>query len=484
MKLIRLTTTDPNSIFNVDFQDQIIIPADSKIGLQNLSIEAEDREIEITAENSQINFQIGTGAVYETSIQLASGTYDKTNYTALLSDITNKLNQAAEYIFNQTTRYLGIEWKASTNQENKVSIQYQRGANGEYRNDWKADATYVEAPEDSIWSQESSQPNRTNNLACILFPYHISNGCGYISCQIYDLSQTSGGYSNNGFIIGLSTTDLHDVPIDAFTDSMMSYGIHATQNAGGKKYQTVVDGVFTPYGPILPSVSGAGDPTNDYIEVILTGGEVQFNVFQFATSPGPTQINSETHTAGQKLYPFIVFRGQANDASVDSIRLTPSPFSNIPTQDKTRGNLLHSPETPIRSSDDNFLEFNSITLANFLGFNNQRQPQLGFIFQPEVEYLANNAFNTAMVADAFLVEMLNLSLDSYDGLKGQRKNILAVVPATDKDGVVLYEPSNLNLIDLDNKEGINLRNIKARVVNTDYSPFKMKGTATLTILVS
>ncbi len=89
-----------------------------------------------------------------------------------------------------------------------------------------------------------------------------------------------------------------------------------------------------------------------------------------------------------------------------------------------------------------------------------------------------------MVADAFLVEMLNLSLDSYDGFKGQRKNILAVVPATDKDGVVLYEPSNLNLIDLDNKEGINLRNIKARVVNTDYSPFKMKGTATLTILVS
>jgi len=119
-----------------------------------------------------------------------------------------------------------------------------------------------------------------------------------------------------------------------------------------------------------------------------------------------------------------------------------------------------------------------------LGFNNQRQPQLGFIFQPTVEYLANNAFNTAMVADAFLIEMLNLSLDSYDGLKGQRKNILAVVPATDKDGVVLYEPSNLNLIDLDNKEGINLRNIKARVVNTDYSPFKMKGTATLTILVS
>jgi len=484
MKLIRLTTKDPNAIFNVDFQDQIIIPADSKIGLQNLSIEAEDREITIDASNSQINFQIGTGSVYETSIQLASGTYDKTNYTALLTDITNELNKAAEYVFNQTTRYLGIEWKASTNQENKVSIQYERGANGEYRDDWRADATYVEATAGSIWSQESSQPNRTDNLACMLFPYYISNGCSYISSQIYELSRTSGGYAANGYIIGLSTTDLHDVPIDAFTDSMMSYGIHVTQDASSKKYQTVVDGVFTPYGAITPSVPGAGDPTNDYIEVILTGGDIQFNVYQNATAPGPTTINTETHTPGQKLYPFIVFRGNSNDASMDTVRLIPSPFSNIPTQDKTRGNLLHSPETPIKSSDDNFLEFESITLANFLGYNNQRQPQLGFIFQPEVEYLANNAFNTAMIADAFLVEMLNLSLDSYDGLKGQRKNILAVVPASDKDGVVLYEPNTPNFIDLDNKEGLNLRNIKARVVNTDYSPFKMKGTATLTILVS
>jgi hypothetical protein len=45
MKLIRLTTQDPNSIFDVNFSDQIIIPADSKIALQNLSIEAEDRTI-------------------------------------------------------------------------------------------------------------------------------------------------------------------------------------------------------------------------------------------------------------------------------------------------------------------------------------------------------------------------------------------------------------------------------------------------------
>jgi hypothetical protein len=484
MKLIRLTTTNTNAIFDVDFSDQILIPADSKIALQNLSIEAEDRSIEIDASNSQINFQIGTGSVYETSITLDSGTFDKTNYTALLTEITNKLNTAAEYVFNQTSRYLGVEWKASTNQENKVSIQYERGSNGEYRDDWRADATYVEATGGGIWSQKASQPNRTDNLACILFPYNISMGCGYNRCQIYNLSQTSGGYDNNGFIIGLSTTNLHDTPIDGFTDAMMTYGIHATENAGGKKYQTVVNGVFTPYGAILPSVTGAGSPLNDYIEIILTGGDIQFNVFQNATAPGPTTINTETHTPGQKLYPFIVFRGNSNDASVDTVETIPSPFSNIPGEDKKGGTQLHSPENPTGSSDDNFLEFESITLANFLGYSNQRQPQLGFIFQSTVEYLANNAFNTAMVADAFLIEMLNLSLDSYDGLKGQRKNILAVVPASDADGVILYEPTTLFFIDLDNKEGINLRNIKARVVNTDYSPFKMKGTATLTILVS
>jgi hypothetical protein len=84
----------------------------------------------------------------------------------------------------------------------------------------------------------------------------------------------------------------------------------------------------------------------------------------------------------------------------------------------------------------------------------------------------------------------NIAIDSYDSyisggqyIESGRKNILAVVPKTNANGEVIYEPNYPTFIDLKNKEELLIRNIKARIVKSDYSPFAMRGLATMTILI-
>ena len=168
---------------------------------------------------------------------------------------------------------------------------------------------------------------------------------------------------------------------------------------------------------------------------------------------------------------------------MSNVRLTDSPYNDF---SKNAGSLIEAtlPPQPDARANDQFLNFGSIQVANYLGYKNQRQPQSGFTRGTNVSYVADNQFNDKVIADAFLVEMLNIPLDSYDSFVKQRKNLLAVVPESDSTGVVIYEPSTPFFIDVKNQQDLLLRNIRARVVAPDYTPFAMRGLATMTILIS
>ena len=87
------------------------------------------------------------------------------------------------------------------------------------------------------------------------------------------------------------------------------------------------------------------------------------------------------------------------------------------------------------------------------------------------------------IADAFLIELLNLKCESYDGFLKQRKNILAVIPKSNANGEVIYETNTPFFIDLNNAKDLLLRNLKCRVVRPDYSVLKMRGLATMVLLI-
>ncbi len=86
-------------------------------------------------------------------------------------------------------------------------------------------------------------------------------------------------------------------------------------------------------------------------------------------------------------------------------------------------------------------------------------------------FQANRNLKNVVVSDSYLIELLNLPLDSYDSLTNGRKNILASIPISERiltnTGIIQYEPNTLFFIDLKNDFPLTLRNIRARIVTDD-----------------
>jgi hypothetical protein len=125
-----------------------------------------------------------------------------------------------------------------------------------------------------------------------------------------------------------------------------------------------------------------------------------------------------------------------------------------------------------------------------LGYNNQRIPVSGFRIAYETDYIATSEFPIPQEADAFLVLLDSLQLQSYDSFSktqepsgGQRRNILTVIPSSNVTGSLVYEPSYPTFIDLDNANPLLVRNIRARIVRNDYSPVAVEGLSSLVLLV-
>ena len=91
-----MVTSDPEAEFNNYFNDELVLPVDGKIGMQNISIEREPQEIDVTGDNDLIYYQIIDGE--ERSIQLDHTSYNDNTYPALLSDITDKLNNSNSWV--------------------------------------------------------------------------------------------------------------------------------------------------------------------------------------------------------------------------------------------------------------------------------------------------------------------------------------------------------------------------------------------------
>ncbi len=489
MKLIRLITEDENSVFDNTFNDSLTLKPNSKIALQSLSIETENNVIEIDNSNDLITFQI-TAGIYAKTIELTRQIYTKDNYGFLLNDIQNRMNDATGFTALTdpdpfpVRRNFGLEWKAEINSKKKAQIGYRIGAWGEYETYWDFNPDNVirlQLNNKFIWRIALAQPDNTlGNQNSLLLPYYISTGCSLIRCRTNKFDTELGlGRDQNGYIIALTRTDLSSKKPDEILDSDISYGIQvASTPTEIRRYWKIVDGVFT-QDSTFPEYQGNGDTNNDYQEVSINFGKVELNVYQNSTGAQKIKLADFPYTSGEKLYPLLILRGK--NADLNSVRTLVSPYSlDISTDNEVQ--LVGAPPVPIRFPSENYLEM-SVSLSRFLGYQNPRIPRSGTIITTEYNYIADEAFEPTEIADAFLIELLNLKCESYDGFLKQRKNILAVIPKSNANGEVIYETNTPFFIDLNNAKDLLLRNLKCRVVRPDYSVLKMRGLATMVLLI-
>lgn len=484
--LLRLTTRDDEAVFDTIFSDDLVLPKDGKIALQNVAIQLEAFTLEIDANNNQITYQNSTAG--ERTISLTDGTYNDTNFLNLFIDIQTKLNEDTifDYVLDNA-RVLGIEWACGIPlNDSRLLIEYKRGSL--IRDDRNSALNLIQVdttlPYNRVYLTTDATPSNAGFNYNRLNKKFVARGCSYTRAHVDALNNPSGfGEDLNGMILCLTTKDLTNALADDIVESDITYGIWATIDAGGiRKYYYYNNGVKT-LSAITPTYLADGDEGNDDLEILISGGNVILNVIR---ANGTREIVFVyDYTPGQRLYPMEIWHGGDQvfpttlNAVFSNIAYIESPFDEF----QVTGGFGAELDIPDTSPYDNFLEFGSESLSTYLGYQRQRYPATGFNFVSEASYLADYGFTPFEKHDAFIVLLENIPLNSYDSFIGGRKNILSIIPKSDANSEIIYEPNNVHYVDIKNENDLLLRNIRARIVRSDYEPLKTRGLTTLTILI-
>jgi len=497
MKLIRLTTTNNRAIFDNNFNADITIPKNSKVALQNLSIESPNSILVINSTNNKIYYEISSAG--NTLIELPFGQFDKSNYETLFRNISHSLNNNTGFIdVNNINnrREFGLEWRCRKDTNNKVNIQYQIGkylSYKELKTQWinaNNKVRIVDSGNGTYSSNTGNPPTNTvdNNIFLKNF---IARGCGFLRARVNKLVNGTDE-DKSGFTIGLTSKNMLNLSNQDLEQNDLTYGLRVKLVNKGQpneqfNYFTVLNGVETDTGQKVQQYIN-NDKDNDYLEVTINSGKIYFRKYDKDNGQTPEELGDVPYTAGQELFPFIIFYADKDNCEANGVTYTESPYSSNPTlhtiNEPELGIGLSNPPVPTRPKYPNFLQFQSIQVAEFLGFKNTRYPIVGGISAVEYNWVADRLFTATTLADAFIVLLDNIPLESYDGFTNSRKNILAIVPQSNENGNVIYEPSTPYFIDIKNANDLLLRQIKARIVLPDYSEMDMEGLATLTILIS
>ena len=184
----------------------------------------------------------------------------------------------------------------------------------------------------------------------------------------------------------------------------------------------------------------------------------------------PTSVSVPDNTAEIDPHTHII--------SFSSVATTFIPSQTLTSIDSTT--LAVGP--PANGKQGNRAITFSKDLGTFLGYTITSETSIDRVF--DYQWLANSIFDPTDTADSFVVELLSLDLDSYDGQTSDRRSILATVPKSESaDGTIIYDVNYPTFISIRNQNKLTLRNIRARILKSDLTPFTVVGTSNITLLL-
>ena len=496
-KLIRLTTTDRNCIFSNEFHDEIIIKEKSEIAFHSISMVREPTEIIIDNENDQGTFQIqdlAGGFGGPKVLQLEHGSYSNTNVDtlteALSNDMNKKLNMGAD--FEQGTEILTV-----TDSDGNMNIAFQRSAfhGPEATNVEQFDVTYDNGS-DSLFKKTDLSGDLKNSY--IAYKKRFTKGCGSFRVRI-DHFLNRGDASKNGLMIGLSQ-QIHRLtdPSFAFTEASVDYflktGNTVTDNYIGK---SKAGGADIDSGVAPANYNSSSEVfVHDILDISLSEGFIIGTIYQFGVKVEVFRDAYDYITA-PTYYGFISLFSGSTNVIVGEVRCHTDPYdlslySNslmaVPTSLKSTS-LIGAPEPRSLSGSTSYsVVFPNLRIAKYFGFKTTSLIKLGALGTDDLIFVGTDGFQPINDSDVYLIELLNLPLNSFDGFSEGRKNILSVIPVNErnsnqKDFVLQYEANNLNYITLKNNYEFSLRNIKARIVNAKFEPIITTGMTSLSFFI-
>ena len=509
MKIVRLTEDNGRTAyFDNTFNDEIELPPFSEVALSSVSVNTDPLAIDIPV-GSQLRWKQGV----ETNItgSLRPAEYSSLNYEDLFFDIKGNMNLRQATDGNKGA---GRQWAVSDKPNltgfgtaGKVSIgfqtaNYEGGAKEAYEH---TNLTETGTGLDATYSRTAGINSEGDAESVLLSAEPIGWGRSRFYVNMKTATDSGGVELDQGVFIGLSSVDhVAAKTLPAANDVSTIMGIHirragvkALVSGGQLEEDDALDtGSDIAVGSIFgfesyPSV-GDGQPNFYGVHILPDGTEEVLTTAEGEFGETWNQLDygeRGTFVANTPLYPFVLFYGPSANTVVDQIQFSPDPYSIIsnkkyPVITKTNGTrgLQNGGEKPIVNFDFK----NSTSIGRFLGFTESKMKSMTadvtVTDATKYAWTADELFGEGVAGQGFYVELMTGTCEGYDGLTGQRKNILAVIPESDSDSKILFQPSFPTFLEMNNSHPLVLRNIRARLLQTDGSSVEVTGLNSMTLL--
>lgn len=501
MKLLRITTSDSQANFDNILKSDLIVEPNSKIALSNASFTNSFPEVYVDENNDTISYNLGIGPKI---CEIAHNTYYGTTSSGLLllQEIYTKMNSK----LTLAGKEFGAEWKLY---QEAAAIRAKVIIWGYDFNDedFSFGDNAVISGNDGDTNRVISSTVASEDMAsrCVS-TYPLSRGSGVFRSKINILSDNASGLKDNGFEMILSTTsDNLDVPNLSTEQNKYSIRIEKVGTGAVTSFKYMYrDGTGSYKDPAVTpqnfaQTDGLPNANNDVIEINISEGKINGVVYQASSTK---TLFSVPYDGLEYLYPIIVVYGATANCGLYNTRVTlRSTFNESNTLNNDLYNSKHNiddgllalradvPLPPAERPGTITLDLSKAkTIAKFLGFDIGTD---NYVFKrPNARSVATFSAEeggfTYESADSYVVEFQSTQLDSYDGFSQGRYSILKVIPNTTTNADnrrINYESSNLEFIDLNNRNTLTLRNIRARVLKSDLTAVNTVHLSVLTLLI-
>ena len=491
MKLLRITSQDNQGVIKSFLNQDLKLEPFSQVALGQLSAHVLTEQFIVTQANNKFTFKTtGTGDLRE--VYLTLGTYDNKNFQVLLDDLNKKVNEAIGILSTDGTKItitsgsnIGRQAQIHKGNDGKIYINFKQGPSLAHIDDLKANVfksslTFTGTTEGTFTIKSTSATKDLTYAHSTYQNFPISKGCGVHRCRIDTL--TGNNTTNGGYTLSLTkknpTSYFKGTSAPGLLIGDISYAIALPDPfAATGTYKYILNGVQT---DTLIAPTALPGNLRDVASIEIVQGKIRLVIYQQdalnVTKPF-TRILYEEPYDESDLYGVYSLHGNSTALSIISVKFTADPYLDTVYGEPYLDDVGASkPGQQSTKASIHTINFNN-ELGEYLGFQNLSYTLTAKYasFRPESIFKGN------IKNDAFLVEFQNLQLDSYDTFVQQRKNILALIPYDDINDQVSYDSSNLNFLDLNNKEPINITSLNLRLLTGDYSTPNLFGLTSLVL---
>ena len=474
MRLIRLTTENENCFFESIFNSDLTIKPYSKVALSSFTTQLDNLNMVIDSQNNEISYSVD-GDTNAKTLTLPNGVYTSSDVDDFWLETTRLFNASMEYKKNQINR----QWRCSI-LGGRAAFELKSGT--------------VVAPLTIVPTNLYSTKNLISggagggkmkratagigNDAFLYIKSPNNKGASSLRSTIFDDNILG---TQSGFVLGYTGSN-PSVTTTVINPTSYLYGIRYVDL--NQPYKFIVNGVENPTTPTESVMPLEGD----VLEVAIFRGQISFFIYRDGGNFEDYFIIKDgiPYDHQTDLYPLLLFVG--SDTIMYNTQFTSDPYYNI-TNTTTGPDIVDNNQAILplpnkQAATKCFLQFNSPDLATVLGFKKSRYPDAGFESKAEPTFLAELPFSLRDFSESYVVELLNIKLDSMDSLTQGQRSILYLIPQLSqiKEHVVFQVPQ-LIFLNINNRDELSLREIRARVLKNNLTQFTCYGLSELVLII-